>query len=116
MPKKKLNQSPRLEDYLNTYDSKALKGAIHELQNSMAWDLLKSYLHVRQRWFEVAALDLIRHNGHEQEAAHASGYAQANQELIESVIPELLQRISGTPEVVNPGVPEVELQDHVSEV
>lgn len=107
MPKLKKLPKPSLSlsEFLANYDYQTLHAATVGLQDSFAWDLLKAYLKVRQREFEIAALDLAGHSNMHSEAAKASGYAQGMEDL-PKLVDELREFVLGRSKVVEDPRPE----------
>src|SRR2546430_658224 len=103
--KSKKTPSLTLEKFVSDYDQQSLLGALNSLQDSMAWELLSSFLAKKQREFEVAALDLVRQNQYTHTAAHASGYAQALDDLIHRTIPEFKDLLLGRTGVIETPMP-----------
>ncbi len=97
MPKQKTQLKTPLtfKAYLEQFDSKVLVGAISQLEGSIAWSLLQAFLRQRQREFEIASLDLMGHSGKAQEAAKASGYAQACEDTANHFMQELMDATAG---------------------
>lgn len=95
-----------LEDYLKTYDYKTLSAAINGLNDSLAWNMMRGYLKLRQREFEIAALDLAGHTGRTQEAAKASGYAQGLEDTADNFMQQLIDMVYGKTGVVEDPRPE----------
>ena len=106
MPKPKKAKKTDLKEFLEGYDYKVLHGAINGLQDGMAWDLLSAFLRAKQRQYEIASLDLVRHGSETHAAAHASGYAQALEDTADHLIPELINVILGRNGVVEDPRPE----------
>jgi hypothetical protein len=77
-----------LKDYLGTYSVETITGAASILENSLVWDIFRSYLRLRQREFEVAALDLMNKDKMIQSAAYASGYAKGVEDVAETLMTE----------------------------
>lgn len=94
-----------LSEYLATYDSPAVRAALQSMEGSLAWDIFRAYLKVRQREFEVAALDLLCHTGMHQEAAKASGYAQGMEEVATTLMDEFRKLLNGDSGVVEDPMP-----------
>lgn len=106
MPKQKKNLS--LKDYLDKYESKSLQAALNGLEDSLAWDILKSFIKLKQREFEVAALDLSCQDGNTLRAAKASGIACGLEEVADKYIDEFKKIVSGYSAVVENPRPEEE--------
>jgi hypothetical protein len=83
------------KEFLENYDSKTLQSAVIQLEASIGWELLKAFLKQRQREFEIASLDLAGHTGKSQEAAKASGYAQACEDTSDQFMQELVNVVNG---------------------
>ncbi len=100
----KVNQPVRtpqtFKAYLETYEPTVLHGALVQLEGSIAWELLQSFLRQRQREFEIASLDLMGHTGKHQEAAKASGYAQACEDTANQFMKDMADMVSGLNGVV----------------
>lgn len=103
-PKKQ--QKRNLKEFIEGYDKQILYGALETFKTSTGWDVLRAFLQQRQREFEVAALDLIRSNGHTQDAAYASGYAMAIDDLLNRDINELEGIVLGQSGVIEAPMPE----------
>ncbi len=86
---------PTFKDFLDKFDSKTLQAAVNGLDGSVSWGLMRAYLKLRQREFEVASLDLIGHTGKEAEAAKASGYSQACEDVAERFMNDLQNAVVG---------------------
>lgn len=97
---------PTLKDYLNTYDSVTLIALINAMEDSRAWDIFRAYIKLRQREFEVAALDLMNKDSMVQSAAYASGYAKALDDVSEDLIKQLKDFSLGVSPVVETPRPE----------
>ena len=95
MKAKPKNKSLTFKEYLDGFESTVLQTAVVQLNDTIAWELLKSYLKLRQREFEIASLDLVKHNGQIQAAAHASGYAQACEDVAEKFLQQLVNAAAG---------------------
>lgn len=83
------------KEYLEQFEPTVVQGAIIQLEGSIAWSLLQAFLRQRQKEFEVAALDLMGHSGKSQEAAKASGYAQACEDTANQFMQELQDIAAG---------------------
>ena len=83
------------KEYLDKFDSKTLQGAVASLDGSIAWELMRSFLKLRQREFEIASLDFTGHSGKSQEAAKASGYAQACEDVADGFMTDLANVLAG---------------------
>jgi hypothetical protein len=117
MPRKKspkIKQS--LKDFVESYDYRTLMGMLNTFQTSEGWEVFKSYIRLKQREMEVAALDLIKHDGHDKMAAHASGYAQALEDLTERMMPGLIDLILGKTAVIENPPADVVVEDHPNEL
>lgn len=88
------------KEHLEKFEPSSLQGAVVQLDGSLAWDLMKSFLKLRQREFEVASLDLAGHTGKSHEAAKASGYAQACEDVSEKFMQDLVNAVNGLTGVV----------------
>jgi hypothetical protein len=97
MPKAKppVSTRPTFKELLEKYDSKQLQAAVVGLNDSLPWDLMKAFLKIRQREFEIASLDLVGHSGKSHEAAKASGYAQACEDMSEKFMQDLVNVVNG---------------------
>lgn len=93
--KQAVKNSLTFQDYLAKFDPKTLQSAVAQLNDSIGWELVRSYLKLRQREFEVASLDLTGHTGKIQEAAKASGYAQACEDVAETFLQQLVDSVAG---------------------
>lgn len=91
--KKQTNQS--FPEFLKKFEPRVLQGAVSQLNDSLAWELMKAFLKQRQREFEIASLDLSGHTGRYQEAAKASGYAQACEDVADQFIQDLVNVVNG---------------------
>lgn len=89
-----------LKDHLEQYDGASLKAMLQELQNSHSWEVFAAFLSIRQREFEIAALDLACKHNMQPEAAKASGYAQGLEDVVNVLIPELKNLVIGYTGVV----------------
>lgn len=96
------------QDYLKSFPGSTIQSAVVQLNDSIAWALLKSYLKVKQREFEVVSLDLVRNNTTTHAAAHASGYAQACEDVAERFMQNLIDAAAGVNGLVEGSVPEAE--------
>lgn len=106
MPKQKKSlKKTTLNEFFKDYDSQSLSALVTSLNNSLAWELLKSFMRLRQRQFETASLDLVS-KGHTHPAAHASGYALACEEMADKFIQELYDIIQGKTGVVEDPIPQ----------
>lgn len=83
------------KEFLEKYDPKTLQSAVIQLNSSIGWELLRSFLRQRQREFEIASLDLTGHTGKNQESAKASGYAQACEDTAEQFMQDLVNVVNG---------------------
>lgn len=110
MPKQRKqlkSQSPKpLKEFLQGYDSASIAAVMESLHNSLAWDMFAAYLRLRQREFEVVALDLQKNNDQWRAAIHASGYAQGMEDVSERLIPEFIRFVAGHTGVVEEARPE----------
>lgn len=106
--KRKTSKSQTFQEYLAKYPGTTLQSAAVQINDSIGWALLQSYIRLRQREFEIAALDLIKHNNQVQSAAHASGYAQACEDISERFMQQLVDGIAGKNGLVEGSVPEAE--------
>ncbi len=97
MPRAKLPVKTPLtfKEYLEKFEPKVLQGAVVQLNDSIAWELMRGYLRLKQREFEVAALDLACHDGHSLEAAKASGLACALDEVANKYMQDLINAVNG---------------------
>ena len=88
-----------LQEYLNTYSSVELVGILSSFETTPAWHIICSYLALKQREFEVASLDLVS-KGQTHPAAHASGYAQAVEDIKNTTIQTLQNLIVGKSQAI----------------
>lgn len=97
MPKAKQQAATHrtFKEYLEKFEPRVLQGAVSQLDTSIAWELMKAFLKQRQREFEIASLDLAGHTGKSQEAAKASGYAQACEDVADQFMQDLANVVSG---------------------
>ncbi len=103
--KKPQSQNLSLNDYLAQYDNPTLQVILQSFETTVAWEVFKAYLKIRQREFEVASLDLVKY-GKTHEASNASGYAQGLSDVSESLIQEFKLALSGRSPVVEDVRPE----------
>lgn len=110
MPKAKhpANTLPTFKDFLEKFEPRVLQGAVSQLNDSIAWELMRAFLKVRQREFEIASLDLSGHTGKQHEAAKASGYAQACEDVSDKFMQDLVNTVNGLTGVVEGEVREQE--------
>src|SRR5260370_106430 len=93
---KPLEKTPlTFKQYLEQFEPTVLQGAVIQLEGAICWALLQAFLKQRQREFEIASLDLMGHSGKSQEAAKASGYAQACEDTADRFMQELTNCIAG---------------------
>ncbi len=83
------------KEYLEKFDPTVLQSAVLQLNDSIAWSLMKAFLKQRQREFEVASLDLAGHSGKSHESAKASGYAQACEDTADHFMQDLVDIVNG---------------------
>lgn len=97
MPKAKppAKTLPTFKDFLEKFDSKTLQGAVIQLEGSIAWELMRAFLKLKQREFEIASLDLAGHTGKASESAKASGYAQACEDMSDQYMQDLVNVVNG---------------------
>lgn len=97
MPKaKQLDQiPPTFKDFLEKFEPTALQAAVGQLEGSISWELMRAFLRTNQRLYEVAALDLVKHSGKSHEAANASGYAQACEDVADRFMQDLKDSVNG---------------------
>ncbi len=97
MPKAKppVKTPPTFKEFLDKFDAKTLHGAVASLDGSIAWELMRAFLKLNQRSFEIASLDLVGHTGKECEAAKASGYAQACEDVSDKFMQDLANAVAG---------------------
>lgn len=86
---------PTFKQFLDSYPAASLQGAVANLDGSVAWEVMKAFLKLNQRAYEVAALDLAGHSGKSQESAKASGYAQACEDVSERFMQDLVNAVAG---------------------
>lgn len=86
---------PTFKDFLDKYPPEVLHAAVNGLQDSISWELMRAFLRTNQRAFEVASLDLMGHSGKGQEAAKASGYAQACEDVADRFMQDLINAVAG---------------------
>jgi hypothetical protein len=98
--------TPTLKEYLDQYDSVTLIAIINAMEDSRAWDVFRAYIKLRQREFEVVALDLMNKDTMVQSAAYASGYAKALDDVSEDLIKQLKDFSLGVSPVVETPRPE----------
>lgn len=83
------------KEYLDKFEPTVLQGAVVQLEGSIAWQLMTAFLKLRQRQFEVASLDFAGHSGKSSEAAKASGYALACEDVANTFMQELIDSVEG---------------------
>lgn len=105
-PHSKLNsKKANLQEFLNTYDAVTLQSALTSFESSLGWELLKAYSAHIQRRYEIDALDLVGRHNLNQQAAYASGYAKACED-IQSFMEGLRNTILGVSQVIETPRPE----------
>lgn len=95
MTKRKSPSNKTFKEYLDSYPGTTLQSAVIQLNDSIGWGMLQAFVKLRQREFEVAALDLVKHSNHTQAAAHASGYAQACEDIAEKFMQQMVNHVAG---------------------
>lgn len=86
---------PTFKEYLAKFEPRVLQGAVAGLNGSIAWELMKAFIKLRQREFEIASLDLAGHSGKSSESAKASGYALACEDVADQFMNDLTNSIAG---------------------
>lgn len=109
--KRKTNKTPEvtkvsLEEFLAKYDKESIAAALNTLHDSFAWEVFRAYLRLKQREFEVAALDLSCQDGNTLRGAKASGIACGLEEVSERLVPEFINYLKGHSGVVENNRPE----------
>lgn len=102
----RLKKHLNLADHLSKYEPTVLQKALEEMDRSLFWEVFQSYLKVRQREFEIASLDLVGHTGKAQEAAKASGYSQALEDVADRLMDEMRKFLRGDNGIVEDPTPE----------
>ena len=104
MPKQKkpisLPKKISIEDHLTHYDSTTLIKVMSEFDGGIGWEVYKSFLKRKQRESEITCLYKVAQPNGVAEAAYASGYAKAMDDVTEGFISELVQLIKGDTPVV----------------
>lgn len=94
--------SQPLDEFLRKYDAGTVAAILNSFESSPAWELFKVYVMTRQREFEVASLDMVKY-GKSHEAAFASGYSAALNDVTSTMIKALKDLAYGTnPVIENP--------------
>lgn len=101
-PKKRLS----LKDHIANYPTTTLISACEEMQHSIFWDIFASFLRLKQREYEVAALDLACHSSTHAEAAKASGLALAHAEIADKYMDDMREILKGRTGVFEDEIPE----------
>lgn len=90
-PKKRLS----LQDHLSNYENKVLIKAAEEMEHSLFWPIFASFLRLKQREYEVAALDMVCHSSTQVEASKASGLALAHAEIADKYMENFRELLKG---------------------
>ncbi len=98
-------QTKTLEGFITGYDSTNLVGALQSLEDSMAWEVFKSYCANVQRQYEVAALDLMARE--EKGSSYASGYAKCAEDMANQFMEGLKKTVLN----VNPVIETVRVEE-----
>lgn len=104
--RRKTAKTPSLSQLLHEFDPIQLNGALRGLESSVGWKVFQAYTRIKQREFEIAALDLVRSNSHTHAAAHSSGYAQALDDMANKFLEALNDLVLGKNQVTENPPPE----------
>ena len=106
MPKPRKTKS-KLETFVTGYSGTKLLGALEQFENSLAWEVFKSYAANVQRQYEVSALDLA--GKEERGASYASGYAKCAEDMTN----DFMTGLKNTVQNVNPVIENVRPEEDV---
>ncbi len=104
--KKPATKPNSLKDFLETYDTVTLRSALLSFEDSTGWGVLRAYLAYAQRGYEVDALDKIVKPSETAAAAYASGYAKCAEDIANTFLPELHEKLLGASKVFETPRPE----------
>lgn len=93
-----------LEQYLQQYDPVTLTALFNSMEASPAWSIFSSFAKVKQREYEIAALDHVK-NGLTHQSSYSSGYAKGLEDL-QLLIKEFRDTVFGVQHLVENTRPE----------
>lgn len=99
MPKPKKNQK-KVSDFLNTYDAKALIGALGSFENSLGWDLFKSFLYYQAANHAGMSVIFAQQTGKQYEACASGAKAEVLRNVVDDFIIQLKNKVVGNEGVI----------------
>jgi hypothetical protein len=105
MPKRKAQEKPPLtskefQEKLDSIDSVSLIGALNSFENSLGWELMKSFMYYQAAVHGTMSNVLIQQTGKTMEACASGAKAEVLREVIDQFMQQLRDKVIGKEGVV----------------
>src|ERR1700719_659356 len=99
-PEKKLLTTKEFQEKLEAYDATSLMGALNSFDNSLGWELMKSFMYYQAAVHGTMSNAMIQQSGKTMEACASGAKAEILREVIDQFMQQLRDKVVGKDAVI----------------